>query len=117
MEGQIEDKARTYGAKRLRIEGEARTEGEAQNRAGEGSEEGLGEPLFRKFVKIETVIIIFLLISLFSFTMRGVVVKPPKATMYRGVKVPRGDIWEWFSSPSLKICANSKIKICKSMVV
>ena len=84
-EGQTEDEARTYGAKRLRIEGKARTEGEARDRAGEGSEEGLGEPLPRKLVKIETVIIFFL-ISLFSFTMRGVVVKPPKAAMYRGAK-------------------------------
>ena len=36
-EGQLEDEARTYGAKRPRIEGKARTEGEARDRAGEGS--------------------------------------------------------------------------------
>ena len=31
-------------------------------------------------------------------------------------EVPRDGFWEWFPSPSLKICANSKIKICKSIV-
>ena len=50
----IEGKARVEGAKRPRIEGEARTEGEAREKAGEGSGEGLGEPLPRKFLKNRT---------------------------------------------------------------
>ena len=43
---------RTEGAKRSRIEGEAQTEGEARDRAGEGSGEGAPEPLPNKFLKI-----------------------------------------------------------------
>ena len=41
------------GAKRPRMEGEARTEGEARDIAGELGR-GLGEPLPRKFLKIQT---------------------------------------------------------------
>ena len=44
-------------------------------------------------------------------------VKPPKSSIYRGAKCRGGGFWEGFLFPSLKICANSKIKICKSMVV
>ena len=80
-EGQIEVEAQTYGAKRPKIEDKAWTEGEARDRAGEGHGEGLGEPL-QKICENWN----FFLISLFSFTMRGVVVKPPKAAMYRGAK-------------------------------
>ena len=40
-EGQIEGEARTMGAKGPRIESEARTEGEARDRAGEGSGVGV----------------------------------------------------------------------------
>ena len=40
LEVKIEDKARSYGSKRPRIEGKARTEGVARDRAREGSGEG-----------------------------------------------------------------------------
>ena len=43
------------GAKHPRIEGEARTEGEARDIAGgRGLGRGFGEPLPRKFLKIQT---------------------------------------------------------------
>ena len=60
----------------------------------------------------------FPLIYLFSFLMRGVEVKPPKAAIYRGAKC-RGVVFGsgFVPSPRSKICANSKIKICKSMVL
>ena len=41
--------ARIEGAKRPRFEGEARTEGVSRDKIGEGSGEGFGEPLPRKF--------------------------------------------------------------------
>ena len=52
--GSESGEARIEGAKRLRFEGEARIEGEARERAGEGSGEGLGEPLPRKFLEFRT---------------------------------------------------------------
>ena len=48
-ERRIEGEARIEGAKRPSIEGKARSEGAARDRSGEG----LGEPLRRKFSKIE----------------------------------------------------------------
>ena len=47
-----EGEARIEEAKRLRIEGEARTEGEARKKAGRGLGKGFGESLLRKFLKI-----------------------------------------------------------------
>ena len=51
--GWIEGETPTEGAKRPRIEGEARTVGEIRDWAGRGLGKGLGEPL-RKFLKIHT---------------------------------------------------------------
>ena len=48
-------KASVEGAERPRIEGEARTEGEAREKiGGRGLGRGLGEPLPRKFLKNQT---------------------------------------------------------------
>ena len=69
-------------ARELRAKPEPRAKREIERE--KGLEREFGEPLPRKSVKIETYY--FSLISLFSFLMRGIVVKPPKATMYRGVK-------------------------------
>ena len=53
-QSKVKGEARIEGAKRPRIEGEARTKGEAREKAGEGLGRGLGEPLPNFFLKNQT---------------------------------------------------------------